>query len=110
MGTPHRGSSAADFADIVATIAKVAFWQHPNKKLVKALTKDSDLLERNRKSFASISAHLPIGSFVEGKGFLNMGLVGDMTSFQESALINYLDCETRLCVDGYVRRDCHEHS
>ena len=102
MGTPHRGSSKAKLAELVANAAKVAFWQHPNSKLVKALTQDSESLERNRRSFASISKDLPIGSFFEGKGFLTMGLVSGLL-ITRTLLNQYLDRGRILCIHGYVQ-------
>ncbi len=54
LGTPHRGSDQTGFADIVSRIAKVA-WRQPSHHLVRNLEVDSDVLERQRKSFASIS-------------------------------------------------------
>ncbi|ORX93463.1 Alpha/Beta hydrolase protein, partial [Clohesyomyces aquaticus] len=80
MGTPHRGSSPAKYAELVANVAKVAFWRHPNTQLVQGLKQDSILLDKNRKSFASISKDLPIGSAFEEKGFLNMGLIVERAS------------------------------
>jgi hypothetical protein len=103
MGTPHWGSSHAKLAELVANIAKVAFWQHPNRKLVKALMQDSDLLERNRKSFASVSEKLRIGSFFEEKGFGTMGLVSLRRSTSGVALTYYLDCGAVFCIFGHFQ-------
>jgi pimeloyl-ACP methyl ester carboxylesterase len=113
MGTPHRGSSPAKLAGLVANIARVAFRQHPNERLIHALTQDSDLLEHNRRSFASISVDLPIGSFFEGKGFLTMGLIveqysASLDTFKETVGTipeNHMDmCKFASKEDiGYVR-------
>lgn len=59
LGTPHRGSEKTGLGQIVAKIAVLALRQ-PNDKLLKNLEKDSDVLERQRRSFASISENFPV--------------------------------------------------
>jgi hypothetical protein len=59
IATPHNGSDATPLARLVAHAAEVA-WRKPNKKLVNDLAKDSDVLEAQRSSFASVSRHMPI--------------------------------------------------
>lgn len=66
LGTPHRGSGKTGFAEIVANVARVALRQ-PNDKLVRNLEEDSDVLERQRKSFASISETLSLVCLFEEK-------------------------------------------
>ena len=110
MGTPHRGSSPAQLAGLVASIARIAFRQHPNERLINALRQDSDLLERNRRSFASISVDLPIGSFFEGKGFLTMGLVGGLMCIKRCELIRGVDRGTILCITGHVQRNRRDYT
>ena len=105
MGTPHRGSSSAQLAGLVASIARIAFRQHPNERLINALRQDSDLLEHNRRSFASISDNLPIGSFFESEGFMTMGLVGGLMCIKRCELIRVIDRGTILCITGHVQRN-----
>jgi len=64
LGTPHRGSDQTGFADIVSRIAKVA-WRQPSHHLVRNLEVDSDVLERQRKSFASISEKMSLACLYE---------------------------------------------
>lgn len=110
MGTPHRGSSPAQLAGLVASIARIAFRQHPNERLINALRQDSDLLKRNRRSFASISDNLPIGSFFKGKGFMTMGLVGDLVCIERCRLIQGVDHGTILCITGHVQRNWSDYT
>jgi len=64
FGTPHRGSAKTVLAQLVANVAKVAL-QNPNDKLVEALLQDSQVLEHQRKSFASISKDLRLVCLAE---------------------------------------------
>lgn len=64
FGTPHRGSGKAGLAQLVATAARFAYGQ-PNSKLIDNLKRDSDVLEQQRKSFASITNSMPLVCFVE---------------------------------------------
>ena len=59
IGTPHRGSRIAAFAELVVSAPKVT-QQEPNESLISNLKKNSDVLERQRKSFSSISKDMPI--------------------------------------------------
>src|SRR4051812_47863431 len=51
LGTPHRGSSKADFADIVGKIARASLHQ-PNTTLIDELKKNSPTLMTVSKAFA----------------------------------------------------------
>lgn len=64
IATPHNGSEAAPLAKLVANAAEAA-WRRPNKKLFKNLSQDSDVLEAQRGSFASVSQSLPIRCIYE---------------------------------------------
>ncbi|OBT86647.1 hypothetical protein VE02_04446 [Pseudogymnoascus sp. 03VT05] len=59
LGTPHRGSDKTDLANIIASVAKFSFRQ-PNKQLVRALSRDSDVLENQREQFTTITRETPI--------------------------------------------------
>jgi len=59
LGTPHRGSSKTEFAHVVSNVAK-AVLQKPNDKLIHVLAESSDVLERQRRSFASISKDITL--------------------------------------------------
>lgn len=59
LGTPHRGSDKTDFANIIASVAKFSLRQ-PNKKLIRALSPDSDVLENQREQFTTITRETPI--------------------------------------------------
>ena len=59
MGTPHRGSSKTSLGEIVAGIAKVSFRQ-PNTQLLMTLARDSNILEKQRDDFTTISKDLDV--------------------------------------------------
>jgi hypothetical protein len=68
IATPHNGSEAAPLAKLVANAAEAgeageAAWT--NKKLFNNLSQDSDVLEAQRGSFASVSQSLPIRCIYE---------------------------------------------
>lgn len=64
LGTPHRGSDKAELGQMVANIAKVSLRQ-PNSKLIRALSRESDVLEQQRQAFASVSSNVLIACFYE---------------------------------------------
>lgn len=49
---------------MVANVAKASL-RKPNSKLIKTLSRESDVLEQQRQAFASISNNLPIACFYE---------------------------------------------
>ncbi|PMD40433.1 hypothetical protein L207DRAFT_633459 [Hyaloscypha variabilis F] len=59
LGTPHRGSDKIGLAQVVSSIAKLALRQ-PNDKVLRNLAEDSDILERQRESFTTISSKMPL--------------------------------------------------
>ncbi|OBT63079.1 hypothetical protein VE03_07456 [Pseudogymnoascus sp. 23342-1-I1] len=59
LGTPHRGSGKTDFANIIASVAKVSLRQ-PNKQLLRTLSRDSEVLENQREQFTTITREIPI--------------------------------------------------
>ncbi|KAH0542624.1 hypothetical protein FGG08_003032 [Glutinoglossum americanum] len=63
-GTSSVRCSGAWLGELVANIAKVAL-QQPNSKLVRLLAQESDILEHQRKSFASISNEMPLACVSE---------------------------------------------
>lgn len=60
LATPHRGSDTVRFADVIYKAAKF-----PNEHLLNALQKESDVLEAQRASFATISKEMPIKCIYE---------------------------------------------
>ncbi|MCJ1249500.1 hypothetical protein MMC30_006724 [Trapelia coarctata] len=85
FGTPHRGSDKAGQAHIIVDLAKLALRQ-PNAKLLRTLEEESDVLEHQRKSFASVTEMLPITCFYEE---VPMGVVGMVVP------------ERSACIDGF---------
>lgn len=79
MGTPHRGSDAASYGKIVYTLAKVFAGQSANTKLLRALEKDSETLERISRSFYETwerHQQIHIKSFFEEKETRKLGIIG----------------------------------
>ncbi|TIA28946.1 hypothetical protein D6C78_10492 [Aureobasidium pullulans] len=64
LATPHRGSDKVRFADVIYKAAKLT-GNLPNDHLLNALRKDSDVLEAQRASFATISKEMPIKCIYE---------------------------------------------
>lgn len=64
MGTPHRGSSKAVWAQMMQQIAKAAL-QQPGHSLVQTLGEESDVLEILLGEFTTVSNELPLVSFWE---------------------------------------------
>lgn len=74
LGTPHRGSDKVGLADIISCVAKVALRQ-PSHHLIRILAENSDILERQRSSFASISERMSLVCLYEEIP-TGIGLVG----------------------------------
>jgi hypothetical protein len=93
IATPHNGSEAAPLAKLVANAAE-AEWSRLNKKLLHNLSQESDVLEAQRSSFASVSRDLQIRCVYE-----EMPTMGFMVRGQYS-LINV---KQKLTVSDYPR-------
>jgi len=64
LGTPHRGSELTPYGHIVAKVAKLLLRQ-PNERLISLLENESPILERQRRSFASISKDMGLACVIE---------------------------------------------
>jgi hypothetical protein len=64
LGTPHRGSDLAPYGRIVAKVAKLLL-RNPNERLISLLESESPTLERQRRSFASISKDISLACVIE---------------------------------------------
>ena len=68
MGTPHRGSSIADFAGGVARLSNLGarstpffpVWGVTRHELIRVLRSQSDELDKLSRSFAALSEHISI--------------------------------------------------
>lgn len=70
LGTPHKGSSVASYGKIAFQLAKIFAFQSANTKLLQALEKNSETLDRITTAFyETLSKHrsLRIVSFFEEK-------------------------------------------
>jgi len=107
LGTPHRGSDKVGLAKLVLNVAKVAFRQ-PNNSLVHNLDEDSDVLERQRDSFTSISKDMPLVCLFEELP-TGIGLVSFQFPFPACCLLFGTDCAPALCMSRWISRD-RQHS
>ena len=64
MGTPHRGSDRTSLGHLIVGAARFSLKQ-PNHTLLNTLAQESDVLERQRKAFDSISASIPLTCLYE---------------------------------------------
>ena len=64
LGTPHRGSDLTSYGHIVAKVAKLLL-RNPNERLISLLESESPILERQRRSFASISKDIGLACIIE---------------------------------------------
>jgi protein SERAC1 len=58
MGTPHRGSKQEEYGDILAKAASL--FRRPNEQLLQTLRPDSNILEKQRDDFTTVSKDLVI--------------------------------------------------
>ena len=108
LGTPHRGSDKVGLAQIVQEVAKLAL-RKPNEKLLKNLERESDVLEHQRKSFASVSEKMSLRCLFEEKptGIGIVSLAGPTTLFWASRSTDSIDIiiqivpESSACIDGF---------
>src|SRR4051794_30063408 len=66
LGTPHRGSDATSMGQLVARLAKVAFYR-PQTMLLDTLKRDSNELDTLSHQFSHMHASLKIVSCFEQK-------------------------------------------
>jgi hypothetical protein len=74
LGTPHRGSAAAGWGEIVARLSRLVM-QDTNKRLISTLDLDSETLNRIHEDFKDLimSSQVKIHSFQEARGILIAG-------------------------------------
>ncbi|OCL02223.1 hypothetical protein AOQ84DRAFT_229435 [Glonium stellatum] len=94
LGTPHRGSDAASYGKIAFTLTKVFASQNANTKLLRALEKSSEVLERITKSFYETwNQHdeMQIYSFHEEKDVTKLGIFHMRIVSPECAKIGHVN-------------------
>ncbi|MCJ1478869.1 hypothetical protein MMC13_007553 [Lambiella insularis] len=76
LGTPHRGSGNTEYTGLVVSAAR-ALLRDPNHQLLQTLSQNSHILERERRSFASISgsSKFSIACLYEELPWKNFGLI-----------------------------------
>lgn len=84
MGTPHRGSNKAKWASIATNLAAVIMKDH-NDKVVDALNRGAETLERIQTGFSKILITLPVWSFFENHQYEKIGKVQKLKLARELA-------------------------
>lgn len=64
----------ASLGKIAANVAKVTLL-NPNKHLLRSLESDSDIMEKQRETFTTVSQHFPVACLSEEKSMGVLGLV-----------------------------------
>lgn len=78
LGTPHRGSSLADWGQLAKNIANIALID-TNERIIKNLEVDSEVLNNIHENFLDIikdCGDLRIHSFFEARGLAARGITG----------------------------------
>ena len=73
-GTPHRGSNKAAWASIATNLVKLVSEDH-NDRIISALCRGSETLERLQHSFSGIALNMKLFSFFENEQTYNIGKV-----------------------------------
>lgn len=84
LGTPHRGSSFADWGQIASNIARLAL-QDSNKKILETLEVNNEILDNIQEAFKTIASEdgLIVHSFQEARGISGIkGLHNKVHYFQ----------------------------
>lgn len=91
LGTPHRGSNAASYGRMVYLLAKAFAFQSANTKLLTALEKNSETLDRiSTEFFQTLETYknLRIASFAEERQ-VRLGMFGMQIVKADSAKIGH---------------------
>ncbi|KAI9823926.1 MAG: hypothetical protein M1832_002244 [Thelocarpon impressellum] len=75
-GTPHRGSNKAAWASIASNVAKIVL-KDQNDKVVDALNRGSETLERLQYNFSPILPRLKIFTLLEDHNYSKVGKIVD---------------------------------
>jgi protein SERAC1 len=65
LGTPHRGSSAANLGSTAARVARYSLLVNPNTRLLQKLQLHNDFLSEKSHQFSKICSSFKIFSFYE---------------------------------------------
>jgi hypothetical protein len=87
LGTPHRGSNKAKWASIATNFAAAVLKDH-NDKVIEALSRGAETLERVQTGFSRILISLPVYSFFEDHQYEKIGKVRSETH-KMGAFINW---------------------
>lgn len=82
LGTPHRGSAYADWGQIASNLARLVL-QDSNKRIIKTLEVNSEVLENIQEEFIKIvdMGKIKIHSFQEARAITGIkGLDGKVST------------------------------
>jgi hypothetical protein len=82
LGTPHRGSAYADWGQVATNLARLVL-QDSNKKILRTLEVNSEVLEYIQEEFIKIAykEKIKIHSFYEARAITGIkGLDGKVSS------------------------------
>ncbi|KAG8529051.1 uncharacterized protein KY384_005686 [Bacidia gigantensis] len=100
LGTPHRGGNHTAWAKIATNLATMVLKDH-NTKIIDALTRGSEILERLQDSFCGIVGRIQIFSFFEDIAFGASGKIVD----DDSASLG-LACERKQWIPANHSEMC----
>ncbi|TAQ90814.1 hypothetical protein B7494_g887 [Chlorociboria aeruginascens] len=111
LATPHKGSFAANFGSIVASVAHLSMLFKPNTRLIRRLERHNDFLSEKSHHFSKICSRIKIFSFYETCETNRIMVVP-----KDSAVIG-LNNEVSMPLNGdhrsiaqmhnFTRGDCH---
>lgn len=90
LGTPHRGSGSAEWAQIISDLARFAL-QDSNTSILRGLSPNSELLENLQNSFLQIleDGKIHVHSFYETMGMTGLyglrGVVSRTMAFNQES-------------------------
>ena len=92
LGTPHRGSAFADWGQIAMNIARLSL-QDSNKKFLKTLEVNSEVLDNIQDAFRTIvyEGGLTVHSFQEARGISGMKRLHNKVRFFQISRLIWLD-------------------
>ncbi|KAL1637086.1 hypothetical protein SLS56_000742 [Neofusicoccum ribis] len=111
LGTPHRGSDSAEWGKIAANLVQLGF-QDSNKKILRSLEVNSEILEIIHRDFVTIvhEKKIKIHSFQESRPITGIkGLEGKVVSDFSSRLDLPKELETVETIDAdHIRMTKYE--
>jgi hypothetical protein len=101
LGTPHQGSAYAGWGQIASNLARLAL-QDSNKKILKTLEVNNEVLDNIHKEFKTIvfTRTIKVHSFQEAQGITSMKGVSEKVCSSRCYFASYPargQCNTDSC-------------